>query len=98
VFDDGVEFEEIHESVSGLGIAALRSFVPVEILHGQKDDGRFESPLLKPLAQQIGAEKYSILLRAKLQSSERTLRDDEVAQWVGRIAKALEAIGGLQRA
>jgi hypothetical protein len=45
-----------------------------------------------------GASKYSILTRAKLQSSERTLQDDEVAQWAGRIAKALEGQGGVQRA
>jgi phenylalanyl-tRNA synthetase beta chain len=82
VFDDGVEFEKIHQSVSGLGIAELRSFVPVEIFRGEK----------------VGAGKYSILMRAKLQSSERTLRDDEVAQWAGQVAKALESLGGVQRA
>jgi phenylalanyl-tRNA synthetase beta chain len=82
VFDDSVEFEKIHESVCGLGIAELRSFVPVEIFRGDK----------------VGAGKYSILMRAKLQSSERTLRDDEVAQWAGQIAKALENLGGVQRA
>jgi len=82
VFDDAVEFEKIHQSVAGLGIAELRSFVPVEIFRGEK----------------VGAGKYSILLRAKLQSSERTLRDDEVAQWSGQIAKALEGLGGVQRA
>jgi phenylalanyl-tRNA synthetase beta chain len=82
VFDDGVEFEKIHQSVSRLGIAELRSFVPVEIFRGEK----------------VGAGKYSILMRAKLQSTDRTLRDDEVAQWVGQITKALEALGGVQRA
>ena len=82
VFDDGLEFEKIHQSVSELGIDELRSFVPVEIFRGEK----------------VGAGKYSILMRAKLQSSERTLRDDEVAQWSGQIAKALEALGGVQRA
>ena len=82
VFDDAVEFVKIHQSVAGLGIAELRSFVPVEIFRGEK----------------VGAGKYSILLRAKLQSSERTLRDDEVAQWSGQIAKALEGLGGVQRA
>jgi phenylalanyl-tRNA synthetase beta chain len=82
VFDDGVEFEKIHQSVSGLGISELRSFVPVEIFRGEK----------------VGAGKYSILMRAKLQSSEHTLRDDEVAQWATQIAKALEGLGGVQRA
>ena len=80
-FDDGVEFEKIHQSVLGLGIAELRSFVPVEIFRGEK----------------VGADKYSILMRTRLQSSERTLRDDEVAQWSGQIAKALKELGGVQR-
>ena len=82
VFDDGMEFDKIHQSVSGLGIAELRSFVPVEIFRGEK----------------VGAGKYSILMRAMFQSSERTLRDDEVAQWAAQIAQALEGLGGLQRA
>jgi phenylalanyl-tRNA synthetase beta chain len=82
VFDGGVEFENIHQSVMGLVIAELRSFIPVEVFRGEK----------------VGAGKYSILMRAKLQSSERTLRDDEVAQWAARIAKALEGLGGVQRA
>ena len=81
-FDDAVEFEKIHQSVSGLGISEMRSFVPVEVFRGEK----------------VGAGKYSILMRAKLQSSERTLRDDEVAQWAGQITKALEGLGGVQRA
>jgi phenylalanyl-tRNA synthetase beta chain len=82
VFDDGVEFEKIHQSVTGLGISELRSFLPMEIFRGDK----------------VGKGKYSILMRAKLQSSERTLRDDEVAQWAGQVAKALEGLGGVQRA
>ena len=81
-FDDGAEFDKIRQSVTGLGIAELRSFFPVEIFRGER----------------VGAGKYSILMRAKLQSSERTLRDDEVAQWAAQIAKALEGLGGMQRA
>ena len=82
VFDDSVEFEKIHQSVSKLGVAELRSFVPVEIFRGEK----------------VGAGKYSILMRAKLQSLDRTLRDDEVALWAEQIIKALEGLGGTQRA
>jgi phenylalanyl-tRNA synthetase beta chain len=82
VFDDSVVFETIRQSVLGLGIPELRSFVPVEIFRGDK----------------VGAGKYSILLRAKVQSGERTLREDEVAKWSGQIAKALESLGGVQRA
>ncbi|MGA6986405.1 MAG: phenylalanine--tRNA ligase subunit beta [Terriglobales bacterium] len=80
-FDDGVEFEKIHASVSKLAIPELRSFVPVEIFRGEK----------------VGAGKYSILMRARLQSTERTLVDDEVAQWAAQIVKALEGLGGVQR-
>jgi phenylalanyl-tRNA synthetase beta chain len=81
VFDDGIEFAKIHESVSKLGVPELRTFVPVEIFRGEK----------------VGGGKYSILMRAQLQSGERTLRDDEVALWVAQIVKTLEALGGAQR-
>src|SRR6266478_826600 len=79
VFDDSVVFETIRQSVLGIGILELRSFVPVEIFHGDK----------------VGAGKYSILLRAKFQSGEGTLREDEVAKWSGQITKALESLGGV---
>jgi phenylalanyl-tRNA synthetase beta chain len=82
VFDDSVKFDKIYQSVCGLGIVELRSFVPVEIYRGEK----------------VGGGKYSILMRATLQSGERTLRDDEVAQWSSQITKTLEAFGGVQRA
>lgn len=82
VFADAVEFEKIRQSVIGLGIGELRGFAPVEVFRGEK----------------VGAGKYSILMRAKFQSSERTLRDDEVAAWTAGIVKTLEALGGTHRA
>jgi phenylalanyl-tRNA synthetase beta chain len=82
VFDDSVVFETIRQSIAGLGIAELRTFRPVEIFRGGK----------------VGAGKYSILLRAKFQSGEHTLREDEVAKWSARITTALESLGGVQRA
>jgi phenylalanyl-tRNA synthetase beta chain len=81
VFGDGVEFAKVRAAVDALEIEELLRFVPVEIYRGEK----------------VGAGKYSILMRARLQSRERTLRDDEVAAWAARIAKALEALGGVQR-
>ena len=81
VFDDRVAFERIRASISGLAIPELRVFTPAEIFRGDK----------------VGAEKYSILLRAMFQSGERTLREDEVANWSAQITKALEALGGVQR-
>src|SRR6266852_888151 len=81
VFDDGAAYEKIYRSVTGLGLAELRNFVPVETFRGGN----------------VPAGKYSMLLRARFQSAERTLREDEVAQWSARIVRALEQLGGKQR-
>jgi phenylalanyl-tRNA synthetase beta chain len=81
VFAGGVEFAKVRAAVDALEIEELLRFVPVEIYRGEK----------------VGAGKYSILMRARLQSRERTLRDDEVAAWAARITKALEGLGGVQR-
>ena len=80
-FDDAVTFERVHSAVEALGIAEVQSFGPVEIYRGDK----------------VGVGKYSTLLHAEFQSQERTLRDDEVAQWSARIVKALESLGGALR-
>jgi phenylalanyl-tRNA synthetase beta chain len=45
----------------------------------------------------VAAGKYSILLRALFQSTDRTLREDEVAQWSAASIKALEGLGGVLR-
>ena len=81
VFGDAVVFEQIDQAVSKLRVAELRSFVPVEIFRGGN----------------VPAGKYSILLRAVFQSSERTLREDEVARWSEQIIKALQALDGTLR-
>jgi phenylalanyl-tRNA synthetase beta chain len=82
VFDDAATFEQIQRAVIGLGVAELRSFVPVEIFRGGN----------------VPASKYSLLLRARFQSADRTLREEEVAQWSAQIIKALESLGGKMRA
>jgi phenylalanyl-tRNA synthetase beta chain len=82
IFDDAVTWERIRAAVDALHIPELRSFIPAEIFRGGA----------------IPAGKYSLLSRARLQSDERTLREDEVAQWSARIIKALEALGGTLRA
>jgi phenylalanyl-tRNA synthetase beta chain len=81
MFADSVIFEKILSAVRALNIADLQSFRAVEMFRGG-------------VVQQ---GKYSVLLRAEFQSAERTLRDDEVAQWSTRIIQALEAIGGTLR-
>jgi phenylalanyl-tRNA synthetase beta chain len=81
VFADSVLFEHLQQAVARLKITELHSFEPVEIFRGGN----------------VPDGKYSILLRATLQSSERTLREEEVAQWSGQIIQALETLGGTLR-
>ena len=82
VFSNPVTFEQIRRAVEAVGIAQLREFKPVEIFRG----GSIEDG------------KYSALLRSRFQSSERTLREDEIAQWSAAIVSALVTLGGTQRA
>jgi len=81
VFSDEVEFESIRQAVIGLGLDVLRSFTPVEIFRGES----------------IGSGKHSILLRARLQSDKRTLRDEQIAVWSAKIVATLQGLGGVQR-
>jgi phenylalanyl-tRNA synthetase beta chain len=81
VFDDSVTFEQIQTAMYRLFIAEMQSWEPAEIFRGGA----------------VPQGKYSVLLRAQFQSAERTLKDDEVAQWSAQIIKALEAIGGSLR-
>jgi phenylalanyl-tRNA synthetase beta chain len=82
VFSDEVAFEQMQNAVAATALAELREFKPIEIFRGGS----------------IGAGKYSILLRVKFQSDERTLRDEEISQWSEKIVAALKSLGGVQRA
>jgi phenylalanyl-tRNA synthetase beta chain len=81
IFDDGVTFQQIENSVAGAKIPELRDFGPAEIFRGGS----------------IASGRYSVLLRVKFQSIDRTLREDEIAEWSGKIVAALNALGGTQR-
>jgi phenylalanyl-tRNA synthetase beta chain len=81
VFDDSVEFEKLERAVARLGLAELTTFVPLEIFRGGT----------------IPAGECSLLLRATFQSGERTLREDEVAEWSEQIVQALKGQGGKLR-
>jgi phenylalanyl-tRNA synthetase beta chain len=82
VFDNAVTFDRIRKVVDSLHLAELRNFTPVEVFRGGA----------------IPEGKYSVLLRAEFQSPERTLRDEDVAQWALGIVKQLESLGGTIRA
>ena len=81
LFAESVSFEHIQSAVRSLKIAEMQGFRPGEVFRGGA----------------VPPGKYSVLLRAQFQSMERTLRDDEVAQWSVRIIKALEGLGGSLR-
>jgi phenylalanyl-tRNA synthetase beta chain len=81
VFSDDVSYEPMRKAVDASAIAELRDFRPVEIFRGGS----------------IAAGKYSILLRFRFHSEERTLREDEIVQWCTAIVAALTNLGGAQR-
>ncbi|HXZ81069.1 MAG TPA: phenylalanine--tRNA ligase subunit beta [Terriglobales bacterium] len=81
IFDDRVTFEQIQAAVSALRLPHIQTFLPVEIFRGGG----------------VPTGKYSVLLRAEFQSSERTLRDEEVSGWSEQIANVLRSLGGGQR-
>ena len=83
VFNAGTCFEEIYREIKlGLGLTELRDFTPIETFCGGN----------------VPAGKYSLLLRAIFQSTDRTLREEEVAEWAAKIIAALQTLGGTQRA
>ncbi len=82
IFDEAVTFERIRSAVDELGLSDLQQFLPAEIYRGEK----------------VGPGKYSVLLHAEFQSMERTLRDDEAAQWSEKIIAQLQSLGGMLRA
>jgi len=82
IFADSVVFARIQRTVDDLPLPELRNFVPAEIFRGGA----------------VPSGKYSILLRASFQSNDRTLREEEVAQWSGQIIHALAGLGGTLRA
>jgi phenylalanyl-tRNA synthetase beta chain len=82
IFDEALTFARIRSAIEELGLGELQQFVPAEIFRGEK----------------VGPGKYSVLLHAEFQSNERTLRDDEVAQWSEKIVAKLQSLGGVLRA
>lgn len=88
-FENKVSFKQIADAITKLGIRDVKSVIPASRLQPHDIEGQ---NLYK-----IPPEHYAILISVKFQSAERTLKDDEVAQWSAQIIKALEAIGGSLR-
>lgn len=86
VFENQVQYEQIHSALAGLGIQELQGFAPADLLRGKDAE-----------KAGLSAGKYSLLLRITFLSSDRTLRDDEVAAWSAKIVEALTKLGGVLR-
>lgn len=89
VFGHEVAFERMEKAVAELALAELESFRAVEL---------FQPKAGSPAAKNLGEGGYSILLRARFQSAERTLRDEEIAAWSQQIIVRLQKLGGTLRA
>jgi phenylalanyl-tRNA synthetase beta chain len=81
VLPEGVEFDRIRNALAKLEIGELTAIVPAETFRGGS----------------LAAGTYSMLLRVRFQSAERTLRDDEVAAWSQQIIEAVGSLGGTLR-
>jgi phenylalanyl-tRNA synthetase beta chain len=85
IFADALRWEQIAAAVAALSIQEMTNFSPREIFRDAK-------------GAKVPAEHYSLLLRTKFQSAERTLTEAEVQTFSERIVAALTALGGVLRA
>ncbi len=80
-FADRVTWEEIRTALTGLRLEALTELAPLEVFRGGP----------------IPAGQYNLLLRARFQRGDRTLREEEVQAGATAIMAALQSLGGQQR-
>lgn len=79
-----VTYGDVANAIKELQISELQRFVPAEV--------RREAP-----GEQTAAAEYSLLLRTSFQSSDRTLREDELQGWAQQIQSAVVTLGGRLR-
>ncbi|MGI4854698.1 MAG: phenylalanine--tRNA ligase subunit beta [Janthinobacterium lividum] len=85
LFPDAVQWSDVQAALHGLNIPEMLSVAPVEIFRDAK-------------GKSVAKGEYSLLLRMVFQSTERTLRDEELAAWQDRAIAALNAARGRHRA
>jgi len=84
-FADTVQWRTIAVAIAVLDLPELTRLTPVEIFRDAKTSS-------------APAGHYALLLRCVFQSSQRTLREDELTQWSTKLIAALTALGGAIRA
>jgi phenylalanyl-tRNA synthetase beta chain len=85
IFPDAVHWETVGSALASLEIAELQEYRPAEIFRDAK-------------GKAIPAGHYSMLVATTFQSTERTLRDEELHTWSNNIVNVLESLGGKLRA
>jgi phenylalanyl-tRNA synthetase beta chain len=85
IFPDAVHWETVGSALAGLEIAELQEYRAAEIFRDAK-------------GKAVPAGHYSMLVATTFQSTERTLRDDELHAWSASIVSTLESLGGKLRA
>jgi phenylalanyl-tRNA synthetase beta chain len=80
---DAVRWESIAQALENLRIAELIRFAPREIFRA---------------SQALPPGHYSMLIRVTFQALERTLRDEELLSYSQAVTRAVESLGGRQRA
>lgn len=84
-FPDAMQWQTIAAAIRGLGIAELQRLEPTEIFRDAK-------------GKSVPPGHYALLLKCVFQSTERTLREDELTAWWSDIIAALTKLGGVIRA
>ncbi len=83
ILPDGVTFAQVADTIRGLQIAELETIEAADLFRGG----------------QIPAGKFSLMVRVTFQSAHATLTEAQVAEFSGRIVKALqEKLGAVLRA
>ena len=82
-----VPYGAVAQAVESLAIPELQSLAPREVMQGGKGSE----------AKGISGEEYSLLLRTVFQSTDRTLREEELQTWSTRIQQAVASLGGRLR-
>jgi phenylalanyl-tRNA synthetase beta chain len=83
-FADSIQWHTIAAAIQALAIPELTRLAPVEVFRVAK-------------AATVPVGHYALLLRCVFQSNERTLREDELAEWSSRLIATLSALGGTMR-
>ena len=84
IFPDTMQWATIAGAIYDLGITDLQRLTPLEIFRD-------------PKGRSVPAAHHAILLRCVFQSSDHTLRDDELNAWWTSIIASLTALGGTIR-